>query len=56
MSPSYNGWSDDAEDEREALAEFEAGELGKLDEYEGWPEDMSGPEYWLNRRATEEGQ
>ena len=52
------GWQDDNEEEREALAEFEAGELGKLDEWEGWPEDQSGPEYWLNRglHRTEEDQ
>jgi hypothetical protein len=25
------------------------GEAGKYDAYEGWPENASGPEYWLNK-------
>lgn len=26
------------------------------DEEAGWPESWAGPEYWLNKRAMEEGE
>lgn len=48
MTADYNGWADMPEDEAE--------ELGKLDEWEGWPEELSGPEYWLHKRDAESGE
>jgi hypothetical protein len=36
MSPSYNGWEDSPEEEREALDEFEWGKMEKLESWEGW--------------------
>jgi hypothetical protein len=45
----YNGYCDDEEDEREGEDLFMQGEAGKYDAYEGWPENASGPEYWLNK-------
>jgi hypothetical protein len=56
MTADYNGWADSREEEREGLDVFE--DLGKYDDYEGWPEGSCGPEYFLNKgvnRRDEEG-
>lgn len=51
MSPGQNGYQDDPEDETEMLGAFE--DMGKYDEWEGWPEDMAGPVYWLYKGLME---
>jgi hypothetical protein len=56
VGADYNGWADVPEDEREDLEVFEAGELGKRDEWEDWGEDEAGPLYWLYKRADETGE
>lgn len=53
MVADQNGWFDAPEWEREAEI---PDDLGKYDEYEGWPEDSCGPEYWLHRRDAERGE
>jgi hypothetical protein len=45
VTADYNGYNDEREEEREALDVFD--DLGKYDEFEGWPEGSVGPEYWL---------
>lgn len=59
MSPGYNGWQDDEEEEREALGfpSEDAEEPWRGDEHpDTWPEHLAGPEYWLHKRDQEEGQ
>jgi hypothetical protein len=54
MSPSTNGWQDEEEDEREGRQAWEETQpFGMLDPWEDWPQELAGPEYWLNMRDLE---
>jgi hypothetical protein len=53
VTADFNGWQDSKEEEREAEI---PDDLGRYDTYEGWPEESSGPEYWLHKRDAERGE